>query len=132
MYELKPNNDALSIYWDKCKHWFDKFDLNVSYAEFAAKYNGLDIYGLYCDNELCGCLFFVPENECHVFHVAVDDNHRGKWWFFWKNTVKAWALNKYKNIRGVAHISDRKVNKLMRKSGFKFLEYNNGFLWWAL
>ena len=46
MYELKPNNDALSIYWDKCKHWFDKFELDVSYAEFAAKYNGLDIYGL--------------------------------------------------------------------------------------
>ena len=89
MYELKPNDDALCVYWDKCKHWFDKFDLNVSYAEFAAKYNGLDIYGLYCDNELCGCLFFVPENECHVFHVAVDDNHRGKWWFFLEKHSKS-------------------------------------------
>ena len=131
MYELKPDKDALIIYYNEYEYWFKFLEIDLSYDEFAEWAKDFDIYGLYCDNERKGCIFFEKNDKGFVFHVAMLPEIRGKWSFYW-NDIKQWMFGKYSSVYGVAHVSDKANNRILPRAGFKFIETDNDWKWYIL
>lgn len=131
MYTLKPCKEALKIYYDLYQDWFNFLNLDISYNEFVDFCSDFDIYGLYCNNELKGCIFFEPKDNGVVFHLAMLPEIRGKWSFYWPK-IKEWMLDEYQVVFGVAHATDSANNRLLSRAGFKLLHIENNFNWWKL
>lgn len=131
MYVLKPDKDALKIYFDEYEEWFKFLEIDWSYERFAEWAKNFDIYGLYCDNDLKGCIFFEKNDIGFVFHVAMLPEIRGKWSFYWKD-IKKWMLEKYSSVYGVAHVSDRANNKILPRAGFELIKTDNDWKWYRL
>lgn len=129
-YNLKLNRDALELYYNEYKDKLHQF-LDWDYEKFARHNQDFDVYGLYCDNVLIGCIYFEKVNDYFVFHVAVNKKSRGRWMFIWPR-LKRWMISSYSNLLGVTHIEDADVRRLMSRAGFTFITTIDGFDWWEL
>ena len=129
-FKLKENRDALKLYYDEYKPQLDKL-CPISYEDFAEHNKDFDIFGLYNDNNLCGCIYFEVMNNNIFFHVAVDSGVRGKWSFTWPQ-VKKWMIDRYNQVFSVTHREDAYTNRLIARSGFTYIEATDNFYWWRL
>jgi hypothetical protein len=127
MYRLEPCKDSLKIYYDN----FNFRHLDWNYETLYKHCEAFDIYGLYRDNELIGCLFFQPYDDGVILHLAVNTQHRGRWSFHW-DAIKEWMLEKYRIVYGVAHVDDVKNNKILKRSGFRLFDKNELVIWYKL
>lgn len=130
-YDIRENIDAYDLYYEMYSHWFDEIDMPMTLEESKQLVDGFDIYGIYCDNVIIGCVFFHKLEDGWCFHIAVLPENRGRWAVYWKY-LKYWMLARYKTVYTATHIADNVNSKLIAKAGAEYLHTDNYFNWWKL
>lgn len=124
--DILPNREALRVYYDEYE-----FEEERSFEEFKELRSEADIYGLYLDGDLFGCIYFIRKPYGTSFHLAVKKEYRGKWMKHYKE-IMAWMLSKYRGIHTAARVGDYFINSLLKRTGFEFIGTENNFNWYKL
>lgn len=124
--EIIPNKDALKIYYDE----YD-FGDKPSYEDFSESRKEADIYGMYLNGELSGCIYFIKKPYGYTFHLAVRKGARGRWMFYYIQ-IKRWIKDTYGKVFTAARDSDKLVNSLLGRAGFEEIGRIEDFVWYEL